>query len=223
MTAHLGDKSKTASHFVSLLYNEISAGTSRVHSIWLLNIIDNAKQLYIRTHTPNSKSLERAWSRGIVDKTKEYSFVLSTMPWLHARSRLLEIGVYRGNVSNSIVLRGLSHKFSRSHCYIILSSYIWPTFRPTIYAFTESTKPSWFWNAAKSFQSRIAHVALSSTFCCQVAIGMPGDSKRPQGRERVIWERIGRGRLSKKNISFGGRVSLGLSEPINVKGRELAL
>ena len=41
-------------------------------------------------NTPISKSLERAWSRGIVDRTKEYSFVLSTMPRLHARSRLLE-------------------------------------------------------------------------------------------------------------------------------------
>ena len=27
-----------------------------------------------------------------VDRTKEYSFVLSTMPRLHARSRLLELG-----------------------------------------------------------------------------------------------------------------------------------
>ena len=44
-------------------------------------------------NTPNSKSLERAWSRGIVDRTKEYSFVLPTMPRLHARSRLLELGV----------------------------------------------------------------------------------------------------------------------------------
>ena len=44
-------------------------------------------------NTPISKSLERAWSRGIVDRTKEYSFVLSTMPRLHARSRLLELGV----------------------------------------------------------------------------------------------------------------------------------
>ena len=41
-------------------------------------------------YTPNSKRLERAWSRGIVDRTKEYSFVLSTMPRLHARSSLLE-------------------------------------------------------------------------------------------------------------------------------------
>ena len=41
-----------------------------------------------------SKSPERAWSRGIVDRTKEYSFVLSTMPQLHARSRLLELGVW---------------------------------------------------------------------------------------------------------------------------------
>ena len=41
-------------------------------------------------YIPYSKSLERAWSRGIVDRTKEYSFVLSTMPRLHARSRLLE-------------------------------------------------------------------------------------------------------------------------------------
>ena len=31
-------------------------------------------------NTPNSKSLERVWSRGIVDRTKEYSFALSTMP-----------------------------------------------------------------------------------------------------------------------------------------------
>ena len=44
-------------------------------------------------YTPNSKSLERAWSRGIVFRTKEYSFVPSTMPRLHARSRLLELGV----------------------------------------------------------------------------------------------------------------------------------
>ena len=28
-----------------------------------------------------------------MDRTKEYSFVLSTMPRLHARSRLLELGV----------------------------------------------------------------------------------------------------------------------------------
>ena len=28
-------------------------------------------------YTPNSLSLERAWSRGIVDRTTEYSFVLS--------------------------------------------------------------------------------------------------------------------------------------------------
>ena len=41
-----------------------------------------------------SKSLEQARSRGIVDRTKEYSFVLSTMPQLHARSRLLELGVW---------------------------------------------------------------------------------------------------------------------------------
>ena len=46
-------------------------------------------------YTPNSKSLERAWSRGIVDRTKEYSFVLSTMPRLHVRSRLLELGVFK--------------------------------------------------------------------------------------------------------------------------------
>ena len=46
-------------------------------------------------YTPNSgKSLERAWSRGNVDRTKEYSFVLSTMPRLHARSRLLELGAF---------------------------------------------------------------------------------------------------------------------------------
>ena len=44
-------------------------------------------------NTPNSKSMERAWSRGIVDRTEEHSFVLSTMPRLHARSRLLELGV----------------------------------------------------------------------------------------------------------------------------------
>ena len=30
-----------------------------------------------------------------MDRTKEYSFVLSTMPRLHARSRLLELGVCR--------------------------------------------------------------------------------------------------------------------------------
>ena len=29
-----------------------------------------------------------------MDRTKEYSFVLSTMPLLHARSRLLELGVW---------------------------------------------------------------------------------------------------------------------------------
>ena len=29
-----------------------------------------------------------------MDRTKEYSFVLSTMPRLHARSRLLELGVH---------------------------------------------------------------------------------------------------------------------------------
>ena len=45
-------------------------------------------------HTPNSKRLERAWSRGIVDRTKEYSFVLSTMPRLHARSGLLGLDVW---------------------------------------------------------------------------------------------------------------------------------
>ena len=48
-------------------------------------------------NTPNSKSPERARSRGIVDSTKEYSFVLSTMPRLHARSRLLELGVVFGS------------------------------------------------------------------------------------------------------------------------------
>ena len=40
-------------------------------------------------YTPNSKSLKRAWSRGIVDRTKQ-SVVLYTMPRLHARFRLLE-------------------------------------------------------------------------------------------------------------------------------------
>ena len=45
-------------------------------------------------NTPNSKSLERAWSRGIVDRAKEYSSVLSTMPRLRARSRLSELGVF---------------------------------------------------------------------------------------------------------------------------------
>ena len=29
-----------------------------------------------------------------MDRTKEYSFVLSTVPRLHARSRLLELGVF---------------------------------------------------------------------------------------------------------------------------------
>ena len=33
--------------------------------------------LLLTINTPYSKSLERAWSRGIVDRTKEYSFVLS--------------------------------------------------------------------------------------------------------------------------------------------------
>ena len=50
--------------------------------------------------TPNSKSLERAWSRGIVDRTKEYSFVLSTMPRLLARSGLLELGVFSISVGS---------------------------------------------------------------------------------------------------------------------------
>ena len=49
-------------------------------------------------YTPNSKSLERAWSRGIVDRTKECSFVLSTIPRLHARSTLLELGVWLTNI-----------------------------------------------------------------------------------------------------------------------------
>ena len=30
-----------------------------------------------------------------MDRTKEYSFVLSTMPRLHARSKLLELGVWQ--------------------------------------------------------------------------------------------------------------------------------
>ena len=47
---------------------------------------------FVTVYTTNSKGLERAWSRGIVDRIKEYSFVLSTMPRLHARSRLLELG-----------------------------------------------------------------------------------------------------------------------------------
>ena len=57
------------------------------------NIFVN-KEKYPTENTPCSKSPERAWSRGIVDSTKEYSFVLSTMPRLHARSRLLEQGVF---------------------------------------------------------------------------------------------------------------------------------
>ena len=32
-----------------------------------------------------------------MNRTKEYSFVLSTMPPLHARSRLLELGVFYGS------------------------------------------------------------------------------------------------------------------------------
>ena len=55
-------------------------------------------------HTPYSKSLERAWGRGIVDRAKEYSFVLSTMLRLHARSWLLELGVYIFNVSGCMYL-----------------------------------------------------------------------------------------------------------------------
>ena len=35
-----------------------------------------------------------------MDRTKEYSFVLSTLPRLHARSRLLELGVYITSLSN---------------------------------------------------------------------------------------------------------------------------
>ena len=53
-------------------------------------------------YTPNSGSLERAWSRGIVCRTKEYSFVLSTMPRLHARSRLLELGVYTNEFATAL-------------------------------------------------------------------------------------------------------------------------
>ena len=54
----------------------------------------------VRHYTPYSKSLERAWSRGIVDRTEEYSFVLSTMPRFHARSRLLELGVFSSSSSS---------------------------------------------------------------------------------------------------------------------------
>ena len=43
-----------------------------------------------------------------MDGTKEYSFVLSTMPRLHARSRLLELGVcatVNDFVTNTCLLR----------------------------------------------------------------------------------------------------------------------
>ena len=35
-----------------------------------------------------------------MDRAKEYSFVLSTMPRLHAHSRLLELRVYKFEVLN---------------------------------------------------------------------------------------------------------------------------
>ena len=55
--------------------------------------VSSGFKFHFFTNTPYSKSLERAWNRGIVDRTKYYSFVLSTMPQLHAGSRLLELGI----------------------------------------------------------------------------------------------------------------------------------
>ena len=60
-------------------------------------------------YTPNSKSLKRAWSRGIVDRTKEYSFVLSTKPRLRARSRLLELAVYLSKNKSLVEGNGRRH------------------------------------------------------------------------------------------------------------------
>ena len=67
----------------------------RVESVLKKVIVSSVNCVY----TPNSKSLERAWSRGIVYRTKGYSFVLPTMPRLHAHSRLLELGVCTQNSS----------------------------------------------------------------------------------------------------------------------------
>ena len=63
-----------------------------MHLLRILGTVQVAQATAV--YKPNSKSLERAWSRGIVDRTKEYSFVLSTMPRPHARSRLLELDLW---------------------------------------------------------------------------------------------------------------------------------
>ena len=43
-----------------------------------------------------------------MDRTKEYNFVLSTMPRLHARPRLLELGVFNSE-TRSVVLSMLAN------------------------------------------------------------------------------------------------------------------
>ena len=47
-----------------------------------------------------------------MDRTKKYSFVLSTMPRLHARSRLLELGVFS-------ILAAVCSKYVML-CYVML-------------------------------------------------------------------------------------------------------
>ena len=56
-------------------------------------------------NTPNSYSLERAWSRGIVDRTKEYFLSCPKMPRLHARSRPYGLGVWPPKSKRSVLGR----------------------------------------------------------------------------------------------------------------------
>ena len=48
-----------------------------------------------------------------MDRTKDYPFVLSTMPRLHARSRLLELGVYCRNYGASADLSQTKNELRR--------------------------------------------------------------------------------------------------------------
>ena len=63
-----------------------------------------------------------------MDRTKEYYFVLSTMPRLHARSRLLELGVLgvkvQGKVTHKWVREGGGTRVLNIFYYILLTIFV---------------------------------------------------------------------------------------------------
>ena len=56
-----------------------------------------------------------------MDRTKEHSFVLSTMPRLHARSKLLELGVYNNitvAIFNAVRVKLPEHVYKNADLHI---------------------------------------------------------------------------------------------------------